>query len=279
MNSIDQQKQAGLLLRFRDTLFRHPARAVGVLGALGDSAMSLSGVIFENFGRAASSLLGLSANLPLIFSSERKRKAEEIDPQDLPFREKIKHIWKFWKYPFEFGALANMTQTFCIMLFSGPDTVSAVGQQAHIPALVSQDQFRPFETILGVGGVVGSGIGLIREEKKNNQSGVAEVKGILPNLRRDWDAVAGFTQSRVKDLVSEGVRIDKGLGLAFENGCLEIACAGPNKVTAKIFNALLYPWAIESAFREDWANVASACIYRTGNYFYARSSKRTIEPV
>lgn len=278
MNPSSEINRQPLLSRFRDLLYRHPARVVGVLGAFGDSAMSLSGAIFDNLGRAGSSLLGLSANLPLIFFSERKRKEGEVDPQDLPFREKIKHIWKFWKYPFEFGAMANMAQTFGIMLFSGPDTASAVGQQANIPTLVSQDQFRPFETVLGIGGVAASGIGLIREEKKSDQTSAPEVKGILPNLGRDWNAVSGFTKNRALEIVSEGVRLDKGLGKAFENGCLEIACAGPNKVTAKMFNALLYPWAIESAFREDWANVASACIYRTCNYFYERSSKRTVEP-
>ncbi len=265
--------------RFTEWLYKHPGRVVGTLGACADASMAVSGIIFENLGRTASSLCGLGANVPLMLFSERKKQPGEVDPQDLPFREKIKHVWKFWKYPFEFGAIANVIQTSGIMLFSGPDTASTIGQHTGVDALISQDQFRPFETIMGVGGIAASGICMIREaERDETNPPPPEVKGIIPNLRRDWNGVAGFIQNRAHDIASEGIRIDKGLHKAFENGCLEIAFAGPNKVTAKTFNSLIYPWAIESALREDWGNVASACLYRTGNYFFARASKRAVEP-
>ena len=264
--------------RLSELLFKYPGRVYGVLGAMGDAAMASSGIVFDNVGRTVTGLCGLGANLPITFFSGRKRQPGEIDPQDLPFKQKIKEIWKFWKYPFEFGALANLTQTFGIMLFSGPDTASAVGQQIGVEALVSQDQFRPLETLVGAGGVAASSIGLIREEQRDQNTPPAPaVKGIIPNLRQDWNAVTGFAKNRARDLVSEGMRVDRGLHTAFENGCMEIACAGPNKVTAKMFNSLLYPWAIESAFRQDWNNIASACIYRACNYFYARASKRSVE--
>lgn len=257
-----------------EALFRHPARVGGVLAALGDAGMAVSGFVFENLGRLTSGLMGSCANLPIVFFSGRTRKEGEIDPQDLPFRQRIKHIWKFWKYPFEFGAVANMAQTFSMGLFSGPDTVSKVGEAANVPVLLSNDQFRIAETTVGFGGVVISAMSLIREADKSSSVPVPEVKGFFPNLKKDWDGVSGFIRNRGRDLVSEGIRLDKSIAKAFENACLEIAVAGPNKVTAKSFNALIYPWAIESAFRGDWSNVASACFYRTCNYFFAKSSKR-----
>jgi hypothetical protein len=255
----------------------HIGPLYGTLSVISDGMMGLSGIHYMNFGRMAAGFSGLAANIPAIFFVGRDNSQDAIHPQDLPFKEKMKHIWKFWKYPLEFQATANIAQPVIMAVASGPDTISSAGEITGVETLTSTDQFRPMETAVGVVGTLGFLIMLLNQHK-DAQINVNDNRPVLLRLQSDWNAVKGFAVRRAKDLTTEGYRIDKSLKTSFENACLEISIAGPNQVAAKVFNTIIFPWIGESIIIGDWKNVAAGCGYLACNQLLKRIDKRGGSP-
>jgi hypothetical protein len=264
--------------RFDAFVEKHSARLLSGIGMAGDAATIVSGYLFENIGRAVSGVFGVAAITPMMLFTKKELKKGEVDPQDLPFLKRMANIWKFWKYPIEFWAVGNLLQSVGMALFSGPDTVSKFGEATGTNLLLSQDSFRLAETVYGAGIVATNFVTAMVAESGNPQED-NRPKGLnpLPKIRYDFAAAGNFIADRGRELVSEGFRLDKGFHEAVLGGYTALSVAGPNKVMSRSFNYVLFPWMAESAFRNDWNNVAAGGLYYFANYLFGRTSKRAAQ--